>query len=270
MRVNAKGSIFDAVVKNENGADVGYGSLQKLLAAFGVPVVGLALGDRLVPLRRFCEAFGVPLVYSQADNCLYIASRPLPPLPAEPVGAGVDPWRPVTAPICGGPGDRRADLLERIIAQFQVTTNPRYAVRDTSGDGEPDTHCDAFVCDVTAALGAPIPFWVIGDGEPSAPGKGRELSANGSIQWLHTRGRDYDWRTAKVDGAMAAANNGMPVVAAYYNHRGIGHVAIVRPGTPHLERGLPIAQAGARNFDDGYLIDGFGTRAPAVEYFVHM
>jgi hypothetical protein len=68
----------------------------------------------------------------------------------------------------------------------------------------------------------------------------------------------------------SAANQGKPAVVVWLNEGGIGHVAMVRPGQPDPERGVPIAQAGGVNFDDGYLVDGFGSHAAgAVEYYVH-
>lgn len=263
MQTNIKGTVLPAL----NIAGTGYADAQAVLRAYGIPTRLDRAGRLQLGLRAFAEALSQPHAWGEQEQVFYIASRPLPPLPADPVGADVRPWHPVTAPIAGGPGDRRPDLLQRIIQQFQVAANPRYR-QNQQGKGE--TYCNIAVWDVTRALGAEIPHWVVGNGLPSSPGHGRELDANATVEWLRRNGPDFGWRKVPEALAFAAVNLGRPAVAAWYNAGGIGHVAIVRPGEKDPVRGLPIAQSGARNFEDGYLVDGFGTRAAGeVEFYVH-
>ena len=61
------------------------------------------------------------------------------------------------------------------------------------------------------------------------------------------------------------ANTGRPVVASWRNPGGIGHIAMVRPSAGEMQ----IAQAGARNFNEGGLRRGFGNAAGATEFFVN-
>lgn len=266
ININVKGKpLAGTLVYDEQGQATGYGDAIAILQTLGVPTVLSKDGALLVPLRRLAEVFNLQHAYTEGDHTFWLASKPLQPLPAEPVGADVRPWHPVTAPIAGGPGDRRGNLLERIIQQFKVAVNPRYRV---GHQGKGETYCNIYVWDVTRALGSEIPHWVIGDGEPSSPGRGRELDANATILWLRHRGPDFNWRRvpdAELAHACAAAGN--PVAATWYNPGGIGHVSMVRPVAVDPVRGIPIAQAGAANFDDGYLVDGFGSRGP-IEYFV--
>jgi predicted chitinase len=55
-------------------------------------------------------------------------------------------------------------------------------------------------------------------------------------------------------------------VASWHNPGGIGHIGVVRPGEIN-ERGPALAQAGARNFNDGHVRDSFGNAN--VKYFVN-
>ncbi len=159
-------------------------------------------------------------------------------------------WEPVDAPLRSDTSNRSAARYADVLNQFAVAANPRYARRNGN------TYCNIFVWDVTRAMGAELPHWV----------NGRELNANAVSQWLNTTGPSKGWR--KVDAATAQqyANAGRPSVASWRNPNGIGHIAMVRPGT--LTAGGPaIAQAGSRNFNDGHVADGFGNARP--EYWVH-
>lgn len=261
MLVNVKDKVFEAHVVNT----VGYGDAQAVLAALNIPFMVDKNGKLLIGLRGLATAARLPLHYDQNTNTLYLASEPLPDLPVEPVGRDRKPWHSVQAPIFSGPGDRRPGLLALVINQFQVASNPRYQANQ---QGANETYCNIFVWDVTRALGCEVPHWIVGDGHPSEPGYGRELDANGVIMWLRSHGRNHGWRSVSAEDALTAANQGRPAIAAWYNPGGIGHVAVVRPGQYDRVRKLPIAQAGALNFDDKYLVDGFG-KARGIEFFNH-
>jgi hypothetical protein len=266
VKANILGTIVDAPIENGTG----YADAAALLEAYGIPIRTVK-GKVQVALRAFANRFGQVCEFVKAEDTVYVGALPLPPLPATPAGAGIDPWLPVSAPICGGAGQRSAPLLERIIAQFQVERNPRYEPRDINGDGEEETWCNIALWDWTKALGAEIPHWVSTAGSPVAPGRGDELTANKTVRWLRDHGADYGWRPCKsADAAAEHASAGRPVVAAWLNEGGIGHVAIVRPGPCDPEQGPLIAQAGAKNFESGTVARGFGASVvQLVEYFVH-
>lgn len=164
---------------------------------------------------------------------------------------------PIEPSVRSCPSHRSARLLISCIAALRIATNRRYVPRDTSGDGRIDTHCDAAVCDLATAMGCYLPFeW-----------RGRELSANGTIEWLRTVGRGYKWTEVDRGRARVAANDGRMVIAARYNPAGRGHLAVVRPSGDFGE--LMIAQAGASRFEAGPLSKGFGADTSSVVFFVH-
>ncbi len=169
-------------------------------------------------------------------------------------------WIPVEAPLQGNPSERTADTYADVIDQFAVGSNPRYQRRDGN------TYCNIFAWDVTKAMGAEIPHWVDGAGNPTGVGQGRELDANGGHLWLQNSGPQHGWREVSAEEAQAMANQGHPTVASWHNPGGIGHIAVVRPGEIN-ERGPAIAQAGSSNFNEGHVRDSFGN-AP-VKYFVN-
>jgi putative chitinase len=171
-------------------------------------------------------------------------------------------WIPVDAPVRGDPSNRNAGNYGQVIDQFSVNNNPRYQPRGGN------TYCNIFAWDVTRAMGAEIPHWVDGNGNPAgvgAPGA-RELDANGGHRWLEQHGPRHGWREVSAQEAQALANQGHPTVASWNNPGGIGHIAVVRPGEM-TDRGPAIAQAGASNFNNGHVRDSFGNRP--VQYFVN-
>ena len=169
-------------------------------------------------------------------------------------------WIPVDAPLRGDPANRNAATYADVIDQFAVGQNPRHQRRDGN------TYCNIFAWDVTRAMGAEIPHWVDANGNPTAVGQGREMNANAGHRWLETHGERFGWREVSAEEAQRLANQGHPTVASWENPGGIGHIAVVRPGEIN-ERGPAIAQAGSRNFNDGHVMDSFGTRP--VQYFVN-
>jgi peptidoglycan hydrolase-like protein with peptidoglycan-binding domain len=169
-------------------------------------------------------------------------------------------------PLRGDPKNRNADTYNQVINQFAVGNNPRYTPRDSNGDGTRDTFCNIFLWDVTRAMGAEIPHWVDGNGNSVAPGKGREMNANSTVDWMHQHGAENGWRKATPEEAQKMANQGHPSVALWKNPGGIGHVAVVRPGEVTAQ-GPASAQAGGKNFNSKHIKDGFGNAKP--EYWVN-
>ncbi|MBZ4423253.1 peptidoglycan-binding protein [Myxococcus sp. RHSTA-1-4] len=169
-------------------------------------------------------------------------------------------------PLKGDPKNRNADTYNQVINQFGVGVNPRYTPRDSSGDGVKDTFCNIFLWDVTRAMGAEIPHWVDGNGNSVAPGKGREMNANATVDWMNKHGARNGWRKVSAEEAQKMANAGHPTVALWKNPSGIGHVGVIRPGEV-TDRGPALAQAGGSNFNNKHVKDGFGSRP--VEYWVN-
>lgn len=278
MRVNINGQIIPATVVNEGGRDVGYADMEELLLAMNpdpkrlsgsltVPWRLGTAGRPIAAIRALGEAMGYHVRYEGHEQTIYLeATAALPELPASPVGADINPVWPVDALITSAQSARRPELLDLCIRQFHVAKNPRLIPRDGN------TYCNIALWDFTRALGAEIPHWVDQQGRPARPGEpgAYELDANGVATWLERCGGSYGWWRSTPAGALEAANAGRPAVAVWFNAGGIGHVAIVRPGLADPVRGVPIAQAGATNFDDGYLLDGFGQNAAwQVRFYTH-
>lgn len=167
---------------------------------------------------------------------------------------------PVEALIRSHPGDRSPERLCALAEQFGTgwsPPNPRYVPHDS--DGRPatiETHCDRYVNDVCDAAGVILPaIW-----------RGRELSANGTLDWLAGEGVGYEWAPVSMHQACAFADEGQIVIVGWRNPGpGSGHVAIVLPSPLGT---LRIAQAGKRCFFDRPLAEGFGTHGPLL-FFAH-
>lgn len=184
----------------------------------------------------------------------------------------VQPWFGWDAPINNSPGSRSTEQLAAIIRACNVATAARY---QPNQQGKNETYCNIFVWDVTRALGAEIPHWVLKSdlATPAEPdltySNAAETTSNMVFDWLTTHGTQHGWQPATALKALDYANSGRPAVAVWKNPGGAGHIAVVRPGTFDPEKGVPIAQAGAVNFDHLFLADGFGHASEYVLYFVH-
>lgn len=162
-------------------------------------------------------------------------------------------------------GERSSAALLKVVEQFHVETSERYRIRDTSGDGVPDTFCNIFASDVMGALDVALPHEIDGFGDPAAPLKGHELSANATVAWLRMHGPRFGWRAATELVAREAALAGRPAVVTYDPGPGrIGHIAVLVPGPI-----TTIAQAGRQNFSYGPLIKGFGSLIPKCEFWIN-
>lgn len=142
---------------------------------------------------------------------------------------------------------RTRDNLLAIVALENVETNPVYQ-KDFGGKGW--THCNSFVHFVTKRLECPVPL----------------LLANQQFIWLGgVDGKAAGW--SRVDAKMARqwAEEGRPVVAAWFNQFGHGHIALCVPSGPG--EGLHVASAGAHNFESAPVSKSFGNVEP--QYFRH-
>ena len=182
--------------------------------------------------------------------------------------------KPANPTVTSDVGARSPQLYRNVIDQFQVETNPRYAVNKK---GNNDTYCNIFLWDVTKAMGAEIPHYV----DPvtlearSYPDRGgaKELNANGIYDWLGEKGRDYGWVQVAPEQAQQYANQGLPVVTAWKNGEGgHGHVQVVSPsadGAYDASRGVTIAQAGRTLTSYAPITSIYGERLKSVVYYAH-
>lgn len=116
------------------------------------------------------------------------------------------------------------------------------------------TWCNKFMADVTAKLGAPLPFGANG------------TLVNDQIAWIDA-GNDGWFPVSGSAEAQQRALQGQVVVATYYslvpppdNH---GHMALVLP----IDGPIQIAQAGQHNYNQAPLNYGFGAIQPV--YYAH-
>ena len=179
--------------------------------------------------------------------------------------------RHVDAPLQNDAAHRSVTTYAGVIDQFNVQSNPRYALYDGY------TYCNIFLWDVTRAMGAEIPHWFDNsNGQPIPDGRHQseqdlEMNVSRMIPWLAKYGNSFGWtKISTASAAQAWANNGKPVIAIGMLTTSNYHVAIVRPGTLDPQKGPATAQAGAANFNFGNVSTGFGkTFASYVEYWGH-
>lgn len=193
-------------------------------------------------------------VRTASSTPTYNGSRPAPGT------TDTNAARPLNPPVTNNPAHRSAAAYSNVVNQFAVGNNPRYAHRDGN------TYCNIFIWDVTRAMGAEVPHWVNNNGTPMKYGQGHELDANDTNTWLRQHGAEHGWRKVSAAEAQKLANVGHPAIASWNNPGGIGHIAIVRPGSIN-SNGPEIAQAGSRNLNDTHVRETFGNRP--VEYFVN-
>ncbi|GAB3782301.1 hypothetical protein GCM10028818_37870 [Spirosoma horti] len=167
-------------------------------------------------------------------------------------------------PLINDANNRHRDIYEEVIDQFAVGHNPRHL--PTQGF----TFCNIFLWDVTRAMTSEIPHWIDAAGaiaKPFASGA-NEITINAGVDWLRKFGPANGWLASNQDQAQDNANKGCPSVVVWKNPTGgHGHTAVIRPGNS-TNQGPLIAQAGARNFNIGRLVQGFGTRT-GLRYFIH-
>lgn len=167
-------------------------------------------------------------------------------------------------------GNRSADTYRKVIDQFDVENNPRYAPRNGS------TYCNIFQWDVTKAMGAEIPHYtnaVTGDPTTSSDPDVRYMNANRISDWLNTKGEEYGWYEVSAQQAQQLANQGHPAVTIWKNNGGgHGHCQVVCPsesGGYDTQKGVTIAQAGRRLMNYSYITNVYSSTLNEVQYFAH-
>lgn len=159
--------------------------------------------------------------------------------------------RSAPSTLAVGPGNgpqRTNDVLDSL----NVERNPRYLPSGPKGNRT--TWCNRFAQDALRQLGVP---------QQHAPSG----LANQMNDFLNKKGAVNGWRRVSAQEAQQMANLGKPTLATWKNPTGgHGHIGVIRPG--ELKGGSPtMAQAGGRNFNNGTVRQGFGSKEP--QYFVY-
>lgn len=161
----------------------------------------------------------------------------------------------VVPPIRNDKARRSPAELVKVLAQYEVATAQRYAVRDRDGKPGDETTCNLFAYDVCDAMGVTIPL----------------RQCNELQSWLITLGEPAGWhKVSQGIGRALASELGWPVLAVWRNYnKGHGHVAILRPyeGGPMSQSQTYVAQAGATCSPCMPYEKAFGDRKPM--FFAH-
>ncbi|MHB1313921.1 MAG: hypothetical protein ACYCX2_00375 [Christensenellales bacterium] len=204
-------------------------------------------------------SLGESVLYNDTYVYNTAARTPLPNSPS----VAVNPL------ITSNASSRSSELYRRVIDQFHVETSLRYDV-----DG--GTYCNIFLWDVTRAMGAEIPHYVDPDTlearyYPDVK-SARQQTANRIYDWLGEKGSEYGWYKVTAEEAQHMANGGHPVVTAYKNPGGHGHVQVVCPsgdGKYDAKRGVTIAQAGRHLYSYAPITKVYRKSLPKVVYYAH-
>lgn len=187
----------------------------------------------------------------------------------------VEQWVAVQPGVFSEPGARSATAYVGCIEQFHVDVEKRYK-RNAQGY----TMCNIFSQDVALAMKVPLPHWVdlttqaplplLPNGLPAQKTNRTELSGNGICKWVQTVGvKRYGWKVVTPAEAGEEASKGHMTIVTWLNPGGIGHIGVIRPSVfPNLR----MAQAGASNFVDGSVAQGFGSdpkRSAQLVYLSH-
>jgi|GEM_PF-3252414 len=219
--------------------------------------------------------------FDQAINSIRSVGDVNEPPPSEPAPIeGTPPGgTPPPDPIPQVPDPQGGvEKIINTIAVFNVESNPDYQAYHDNNPSTDDTYCNIYVMDVAKSLDIPLPEYLKWPGGKEID---RYLDANLAIKWLNGdfferdmpkdmhQGPDRGWQKIDSDKAAKLASAGYFVVVGWENPNPgeAGHMAIIRPESTDGDH-IRIAQAGASNFSDGSLQDGFSTKEP-LEYFVY-
>jgi hypothetical protein len=138
-----------------------------------------------------------------------------------------DVWKAVVAPVQSRAIKRSRGLLQQVLAQFAVGTNPRY---EADSPSRPRAH--VFVWDVSRAMGCEIPHFL----------GAKELSLGQTVDWLRLEGPMNGWKRTDEDDAFARANAGQLVLVMPKDVKAKA-MGIVMPGRPTPSGDLPLCGA---------------------------
>lgn len=151
------------------------------------------------------------------------------------------PWADFTAPLTSGSVSRSAELLERVLDQFEVEHATRYQPTTSQ------TWCNIYVWDGTKALGCEIPHFVNGGvGENGCKRlHASEQRANDLPRYLDgDKGKRNGWAPCSEEEAARRVALGFPVVGVWVNLKGSGHTVMCRGPKPGDPPGLYASGAG--------------------------
>jgi hypothetical protein len=161
-----------------------------------------------------------------------------------------DVWKAIVAPVQSVHGQRSGATYARVLAQFNVGTNPRY-----EPDGPEKNRGHIFIWDVTRAMGCEIPHFV----------GAKELSLSQTCDWLRHEGPMRGWRKVSDNDVFGAAQAGYPLIAVPREIR-LRQLAFIAPQAPNGGRPL-CTGAGLKRGADLPLLEVLGVRV--VDYFGH-
>lgn len=162
-----------------------------------------------------------------------------------------DLWKAVVAPVQSQEEGRNRGLLEQVLQQFAVASNPRY---EPDAPDRPRGHI--YVWDVSRAMACEIPHFA----------GAKELSLGQTVDWLRHEGPMRGWRRAEAQDAIAAANEGQLVIALPKEPR-LKHLAVVIPQEPPPDLLPKVAGAGMKRGWALPVAEVFGLKR--IEFFVH-
>ncbi|MEW6430282.1 MAG: hypothetical protein AB1730_02135 [Myxococcota bacterium] len=162
-----------------------------------------------------------------------------------------DVWKAVQAPVQSREGKRSRELLEQVIRQFAVSTNPRYG---EDAPGKPRAHI--FAWDVSRAMGCEIPHFV----------GAKELTLAQTCDWLRHEGPMRGWHRVGEYDVLDAVNRGQLVIALPKDIK-VKLLAVVAPQEPAPD-GKPRLTGACLKRGYGFTPqECFGVRP--VEFFTH-
>lgn len=164
---------------------------------------------------------------------------------------GRDVWKAVQAPVQSREGKRSRELLEQVIRQFAVATNPRYG---EDAPGKPRAHI--FVWDVSRAMGCEIPHFV----------GAKELTLAQTCDWLRHEGPMRGWHRVGEYEVLDAVDRGHLVVAVPKDIK-LKMMAVVAPQEPPADSKPRLTGACLKRGGGLTNMDAFGVRP--LEFFTH-
>jgi hypothetical protein len=162
-----------------------------------------------------------------------------------------DVWKAVQAPVQSREGKRSRDLLDQVIRQFAVATNPRYS---EDGPGRPRAHI--FVWDVSRAMGCEVPHFV----------GAKELTLAQTCDWLRHEGPMRGWRRVAEYEVLNTVEQGQLVVAMPKDIK-VKLMAVVAPQEPPEDMKPRLTGACLKRGVGLTPMEAFGVRP--VEFFTH-
>lgn len=162
-----------------------------------------------------------------------------------------DVWKAVQAPVQSREGKRTRELLDQVIRQFAVATNPRYA---EDAPGKPRAHI--FTWDVSRAMGCEIPHFVVA----------KELTLAQTCDWLRHEGPMRGWYRVNEYDVLGVVDKGQLVIAMPKDVK-VKLLAVVAPQEPPPDAKPRLTGACLKRGSNLTSMECFGVRP--LEYFTH-